>query len=257
VAFSSLQGWLQQEIPAASIASLDEGSDIPLTLRLLSCQINYRSAIALAWAGQRSQLAPTFAQQLVHQLQQQLHPKVAQVQVTPPAWIDITLTNHTIQQWLARAVTAVSSCQASVVDSTLSFPKYTHARCYQLLALAVEQKLITTVTQQDCYGELGAALASQPAQDLRFLQVEDWQLIYQLILIWDHLQASPPLKKTQKLAHDISDTFHHFHRHCPIFNCHLPLFPQIAILRLALVAITQGTLQQLLTLVGNHAPVKS
>ncbi len=245
--FPSLQRWLQQQMQEALSPWQDERKRFPLTLRLQSRQINYRSAIALAWAGKETAIAPAWAQQLVIPLQKHLG-SMAEVQMTPPAWIDITLTPKTLQQWLSSVLTSLPvHSPMECPPSSLSFPQYSHARCCQLLQLAVEQ----TFLGEDSDAFLIHALQQQESTHLSSLESTDWQLLYQLIFTLDYLESC--CEQAEKLATALSNTFTQFHRHCRFLNPQLTP-DELFILRVSLLAITQKTLQELLSLLGKNAP---
>jgi len=215
-------------------------SAIPFTIRQKGNLIHYRSAIAIALATQASIEATEIAQQLAIYLQPALHQHLIPIQNIGSGWIQFTLTEGTIQSWLQQCLTPFPALPVSfpLIETPLSFSQYTHHRCCRLLQLGAEANLIslTDNTGNDTNCSLGK-------QNL--LQPEDWQFIYQLIMTIDHLQNSYRSQRTSKLANHLSEAFIRFHRCCRIFDRQQPHFPQIAMMRLNLIAIAQGVLQYL------------
>jgi len=212
---------------------------IPVTIRQQRNVIHYRSAIALALAKNQSDGAIQIAQTLMYHLQQQLSPELVQVQSIDPAWIELTLTEQAIQQWLQQCLSQLPFLTLSFPSTvtTLSFPQYIHHRCCRLLQLGAEENLISLTDYSGTWNNCSFA-----GQNL--LQGEDWRLIYQLIYIVDQLD-NPSSKPIPKLATNLSDALTRFHRYCRMFDRQQANFPQIAIIRLNLVAMTKGLLQEM------------
>ncbi|MDR9405473.1 MAG: hypothetical protein RI580_18790, partial [Halothece sp. Uz-M2-17] len=115
---------------------------LPLTLRLQGDKLNYRSAIALFLAGKQSHFAPQIAAEIIQGLHRQISPHFAQIHCSPPAWIDFTLTAHTVQNWLEEGLQVIDSHSLTPPETIHSFAQYVRDRCWQLLQLGIEENLI-------------------------------------------------------------------------------------------------------------------
>lgn len=242
--FFSLQVILEQKVrfalislPFQEFAVKMNNLPIRFTLRLQGNQLNYRSAIALALTQNQSDLAAAVAVELTERLTQDISPMFAKVQLTAPAWIEFTLTQKAMQQWLKECFFSVAprSLRESPQWTTMSFPKYTHDRCCRIRQIAAAEEILSD------HSQLGDLSLSQ----LNLLQASDWRLIYQLVHTLDQLESANASRPLAKLANDLSQVFDDFYRYCQIFNQKQPNFPDIAMIRLHLIAITQGLLLKL------------
>jgi hypothetical protein len=226
-------------MPLPSQKSQDNpwGYPIPLTVRLQGNQINYRSAIALSLAGKQSSLAPKIAQQLTPVLQQEIDPDFAQIQLLPPAWIELTLTERAVRQWLQSSLKYFPPAPpaSSASGKTVSFSQYVRDRCWRILQLGVTENLVSLPKNPQAWEEI-----SLP--QFNHLSREDWQFIYQLIASSDRLPKVSSPQQLQKLAHSLGEAFLEFHRCCQFFDRKQAHFPQIAMIRFHLIAMTHGFL---------------
>lgn len=220
----------------------NEGYDsIPFTSRLQGFAINYRSAIAVSLGRNNGKLAQQLAQSLVKDLKQEINPDFAEIRWVFPAWVEFTLTENAIQQWLQGCLESLVKIPLDFSSriTILYFPNYVRDRCFQLLRLGAEEHLISPpeVTLEEWQG--------WRFSQLNTLQSPDWQLIYQLIATTDRLQKTSSQKQLEKLATALGKTFLDFHRQCQLFDRQQSHFPHLSTLRLYLIAITQKLLQDL------------
>lgn len=247
VTFISLQALLREEIrcalrqiPLATRNISVKDSAIPFTIRQQRNLIHYRSAIALILASKASINATQIAQQLVTILQQQVNLGFIQIRWICSGWIEFTVTEEAIPQWLQQCLTRLPALPLSFPSTVtpLSFPQYIHHRCWRLLQLGAEANLISltdNISNWQNYSFAGKNI----------LQTEDWQFIYQLMKTIDHLENATSAQKITKLTNHLSEAFIRFHRYCRIFDRQQNNFPEIAIIRLHFIAITYGILQHL------------
>lgn len=230
--FIAMEGLLQEQIRLCLGGVRDNDFDQPhCKLKLQANQINYRSAIALALAEKHSYAPSYLAQQLSISLKQQLCPNFAEVKVTPPAWLDFTITETAIQQWLQQNLSQIPcSFLAPPSHFRQSFPDYIRGRFYSILQLGISESLISETTAH-------WKVPSFPNQN--WLTDGDWQFLSQLMATIDYLERP---SRNRKLGFSVSQAFDQFHRHCQIFDRQQPHFPEISQLRLYLIALTQAVL---------------
>lgn len=247
VTFISFQALLRQEIqcalrqvPLPTKNILVKDSAIPFTIRQQGNLIHYRSAIALALATQASTDATEIAQQLTTHLQPALSQQLIPIQNRGSGWLQFTLTERTVQPWLQQCLTPFPGLPVSFPspETPRSFSQYIHHRCCRLLQLGAEANLISLT--DDARNWTNCSFAEQ-----NLLQPEDWRFIYQLVTTIDHLKNSYRSQRNSKLAHDLSEAFTRFHRYCRIFDRQQTNFPEIAMMRLNLIAMAQALLQHL------------
>ncbi len=218
-----------------TVASCPE--PIPFILQRKEKQLKYRSAIAAALARKRLDLSPVLAKQLTECLKSQIVPDFAQIEYIPPDGIEFTLGETAIQQWLYRSLSDLSVsniCSEKIV----SFPDYVRDRCGQLLQLCIEENMISSDLTQ---------WKDVSFMKLTILECQDWELLYQLISIGDRFEkVSTRPQQKQKLAYHLSQAFMSFHQQIPLFNRQHPNFPNLSILRLALILLTQEMLENLI-----------
>ena len=227
--FIPMEGFLQKGIQTC-LRWLDEADleQCQCTLKLQTNQINYRSAIALALAGKNTYSPLTLAQQLSASLQQQLTLNLAEVQVTPPGWINFKLTATAIEQWLQANLTAISLPDPP--RHPLSFCEYIRGRCFSILQLGITENIIAA-TPSDW--------KIPSFSDPNWLGEADWQFLSQLMATIDDLERP---SGNRKLGLTVAHAFDQFDRHCQIFDRQQPHFPEISQLRLYLIALTQAVL---------------
>ncbi|WP_150107037.1 hypothetical protein [Halothece sp. PCC 7418] len=209
----------------------------PLTLRWQDNKLNYRSAIALFLARKHSSLASQVAAAITEKLQETIPPDFADIRCSPPAWIEFTLTEKTIQNWLEEGLQGISSLSYSLTppETIDSFPKYVRDRCWQLLQLGIQENFISLLHPIQQWKTISFSTPS-------LLIDEDWQFLYQLILTRDGLEKVSSVQQREKLADHLSAAFLEFHRHCQLFNRQQPHFHQLAVIRFTAIAITERLL---------------
>ncbi|MFP4694760.1 MAG: hypothetical protein ACOC1Z_04715 [Cyanobacteriota bacterium] len=231
--FVAIEGLLQQQIKISLRGGDNNDFEPPhCWLKLQKNQINYRSAIALAFGGKYSYPPSTLAQQLSTSLKQQLNVNFVQVKVTPPAWLDFRITETAIQQWLQENLNAIAPQPfPRSISSQNSFSEYIRGRCSSILNLGISESIISE-TPHDW------KIPSFPHQN--WLTAADWQFLSQLMATIDDLEC-PSGKRKRGLS--LPQSFDQFYRHCQIFNRQQPHFPEISQLRLYLIALTEAILR--------------
>ncbi len=214
-------------------------SHIPMTFHLQNNKLNYRSAIALSLAGKQTIRASQVAAEIIQGLKTEISPDFAEIQGSPPAWIDLTLTPSAIGEWLQESLqnTTPQLIQLSPHPNIQSLPEYVRNRCLQLLQLANQENLIAFPDPSPSSN--GILMA-----DEFLLTPADWELLYQLMATRDRLEEVSTHTHREKLAHHLSDAFLEFHRHCQLFNQQQPDFHELAVIRFSAIAIAAQLLYE-------------
>jgi arginyl-tRNA synthetase len=244
-------------------------------------RVLYVSAIALQLSSVLKLPAIDIAHALAELVCHQTDGQDFTVQVAPPGWIYLELTESYLAAWLQHLTQAplqleqgsqlrgrVSRLeQTGVVQGRKSNPKskielslfavqYAHARCCSLLQLAHREELISLKSTDSAHSSaLWLAVAPLPIpwlneeQKLCLCHSAEWGLINQLWAILDELYCPYPSRQPpnwHKAALSLSQAFQTFYSYCRIWgevkSQNLPL----AQARLGLVLITQSVLRLLL-----------
>ncbi|WP_413171380.1 DALR anticodon-binding domain-containing protein [Anabaena azotica] len=214
------------------------------------------------------------------------------VQIVPPDWIHIKLTDLTLAWWLNNLTVDSSRlemmkgeigrwgdgennillsarCSLSPDSSFLRNNKksfftiqYAHARCCSLLRLAHQEELIQ-LTNNDanvqCFLSAQAIPWLNSDQTLRFYQLEEIRLLHQLVKMVDDLVVSDVSSSVnwEKAALKLSQAFESFWCHCRIWGEVKIKSLELAQARLGLLIATQLVLRTVLeTKLGVFAPVE-
>jgi len=209
---------------------------IPMTFRFKDHQLTYRSAIALSIAGKHPNLAQNRAKQLIDCLKEQISSDFAEIELISPAWIQFHLREAAIQGWLQGWVNRLTTvCFPSETElNSISLSRYVRDRCCTILELGREENIIAHPKQ---WNDLFSF-------SLNILAAKDWEFMYQLMATTDAIETVSSFQELEKSANRLSKEFLEFHRHCQIFDRKQPNFPDIAIIRLLLIAITEAILKE-------------
>lgn len=187
------------------------------------------------------------------------------VQVVPPGWIYLELT----QSYLANLLQHLTQTppllkrQGELGDLGDNFEfrnskfefQYAHARCCSILQLAHREELITLQpTDSDTVSALWLIVTPNPIPWLNFEQIclchpAELALISQLLIVLDDLYCPCPSRQPMnwhKAALNLSQAFQTFYSQCRIWGEVKSQNIQLAGARLGLVLITQSILRLLL-----------
>ncbi len=232
-------------------------------------RVLYVSAIALQLSSVLKLPAMDIAHALAELVCHQTNGQHFTVQVVPPAWIYLELTEPYLAAWLQHLTQAPlqleqgylgdlgrKSNPKSKIELSLFAVQYAHARCCSLLQLAHREELISLKSTDSAHSSaLWLAVAPLPIpwlnqeQKLCLCHSGEWGLINQLWAILDELYCPNPSRQPpnwHKAALSLSQAFQTFYSYCRIWgevkSQNLPL----AQARLGLVLITQSVLRLLL-----------
>ena len=242
-----------------------------LTLKRIQQQqrVLYASAIALQLSSVLKLPAIDIAHALAELVCHQTDGQDFTVQVVPPGWIYLELTESYLAAWLQHLTQAppeldlkdlrelgIKSNSKSKIELSLFAVQYAHARCCSLLQLAHREELISLKSTDSAHSSaLWLAMTPLPIpwlneeQKLCLYHWDEWGLIDQLCAILDELYCPNPSRQPpnwHKAALSLSQAFQTFYSYCRIWgevkSQNLPL----AQARLGLVLITQSVLRLLL-----------
>ena len=239
-----------------------------LTLKRIQQQqrVLYASAIALQLSSVLKLPAIDIAHALAELVCHQTDGQDFTVQVVPPGWIYLELTESYLAAWLQHLTQAPPELEPrelerksnpkSKIELSLFAVQYAHARCCSLLQLAHREELISLKSTDSAHSSaLWLAVTPLPIlwlngeQKLCLCHSGEWGLINQLWAILDELYCPNPSRQPpnwHKAALSLSQAFQTFYSYCRIWgevkSQNLPL----AQARLGLVLITQSVLRLLL-----------
>ena len=239
-----------------------------LTLKRIQQQqrVLYASAIALQLSSVLKLPAIDIAHALAELVCHQTDGQDFTVQVVPPGWIYLELTESYLAAWLQHLTQAPPELEPrelerksnpkSKIELSLFAVQYAHARCCSLLQLAHREELISLKLTDSAHSSaLWLAVTPLPIlwlngeQKLCLCHSGEWGLINQLWAILDELYCPNPSRQPpnwHKAALSLSQAFQTFYSYCRIWgevkSQNLPL----AQARLGLVLITQSVLRLLL-----------
>ncbi|MBE9045904.1 hypothetical protein IQ255_16085 [Pleurocapsales cyanobacterium LEGE 10410] len=183
-----------------------------------------------------------------------------QTKITSPGWIEFYLDFKAIASWLERSQLLIETAADSTVLSTFVVPdrlsktsenlfpaQYVHARCCSLLRLGAREKLITLKD-----ANLRTWQIQEPQsiswldqeQNLWLTKFAEYNLLRQLFAVTDSFAGD--FNNWLKLALNLSSTTVTFLADCRFLGEVKQEFPQRAIARLGLIALTQYWLQRIL-----------
>lgn len=179
------------------------------------------------------------------------------VQVVPPGWIYLELTQSYLANLLQHLTQAppLLKRQGGFGDLGDNFElQYAHARCCSILQLAHKEELIHLQrADSDTKSALWLLVTPNPIGWLNFehffCHPAQWALISQLLGILDDLYCPSPSRQPinwHKAALNLSQAFQTFYSQCRIWGEVKSQNLQLAQARLGLVLITQSILRLLL-----------
>lgn len=236
-------------------------------------RVLYVSAIALQLSSVLKLPAMDIAHALAELVCHQTDGQGFTVQVVPPSWIYLELTESYLAAWLQHLTQAPLQLEPgemgrsnpkSKLELSLFAVQYAHARCCSLLQLAHREELISLKPTSAHSSALWQAVAPLPIpwlneeQKLCLCHSGEWSLIDRFCAILDELYCPYPSRQPpnwHKAALSLSQAFQTFYSYCRIWgevkSQNLPL----AQARLGLVLITQSVLRLLLqSKLGTVAP---
>ena len=195
---------------------------------------------------------------------------VVSVQIVPPGWIYLELTDLFLAAWLQSLVNSGvgrdnERGQGKITiqnQSCLFAIQYAHARCYSLVQLAHGEGLIKL---KELTADKSRLFPDQPIpwledeQKFRLNHPAEGEVISKLVEVIDNLE-SPDLSGAvnwEKISLDLSQAFEAFWCQCRILGKKEISSPELAQARLGLIIATQSVLKRLLVnKFGAFAPVE-
>lgn len=260
------QLWAALELYIFDHSVLTGLKSLPLKRIQQQQRVLYVSAIALQLSSVLKLPAMDIAHALAELVCHQTDGQHFTVQVAPPGWIYLELTESYLAAWLQHLTQAPPELESrelerksnpkSKIELSLFAVQYAHARCCSLLQLAHREELIS-LKSTDSADSSALWLAMTPLpipwlneeQKLCLYHWDEWGLIDQLCAILDELYCPYPSRQPtnwHKAALSLSQAFQTFYSYCRIWgevkSQNLPL----AQARLGLVLITQSVLRLLL-----------
>lgn len=197
------------------------------------------------------------------------------LEVVPPGWIHIEITQPGLAAWLQHLVIYPPQlqncrekeyCQLTQTDTDWMFAaQYAHARCCSLLQMAHREKLITLKELPETSSAVFLPVTPSPipwlnGQKLRYFHPTERTLIFQLLATLDDFYCSGTslqLKIWEKAALNLSQIFQTFYSCCQIWGEVKMQTLELSQARLGLVMATQISLRLLLQdKLGVTAPVE-
>ena len=177
----------------------------------------------------------------------------------PTGWLNFYVTEQAIAGWLERSLWLLKTQEDNSLlilgqtdrnqRSDLFCVQYIHARCCSLLRLGAREKLITLVNND--FDGAGWQL-TQPAsiswldrQHHLWFNRSEYNLLRQLLIVTDS-QIANDSDRWSKLALNLSQTTAIFLADCRFLGKIKEQYPERAIARLGLIALTQYWLQKIL-----------
>lgn len=211
--------------------------------------MGYRSAIALQLSAKHSDAVQEIAQSLVAMAMQQQ--SEWEFQAIEGGWIEGRLGDRALADWL----------QYSLDDESISNPlekgetpltaelfpiQYAHARCCSLLQMAHRSRIIELVNP-DAVPPGRWRKPQRIFEDFstNLQHSAEWELLGQIWDVLDRLAIAPEASQL-KSARRLSEAWLQFERCCRIWGEVQRNQPQLAQMRLGLVAIAQKLLWRLL-----------
>ena len=179
--------------------------------------------------------------------------------IDPTGWLNFYLTERSLASWLERSLwlltiredNSLSILQRDrFLKSDLFCIQYVHARCCSLLRLGAREKLIALANND--FNRVGWQLVRSSSISwldrqhyLLFNRQSEYNLLRQLLIVTDSQTANDSVRWSQ-LALNLSQTTAIFLADCRFLGKIKQEFPQLAIARLGLIALTQYWLQKIL-----------
>ena len=260
------QLWAALELYIFDRSVLTRLKSLPLKRIQQQQRVLYVSVLALQLSSVLKLPAMDIAHALAELVCHQTDRQHFTVQVAPPGWIYLELTESYLAAWLQHLTQAPPELEPrelerksnpkSKIELSLFAVQYAHARCCSLLQLAHREELISLKSTDSAHSSaLWLAVAPLPIpwlneeQKLCLCHSGEWGLIDQLWAILDELYCPYPSRQPpnwHKAALSLSQAFQTFYSYCRIWgevkSQNLPL----AQARLGLVLITQSVLRLLL-----------
>ena len=179
--------------------------------------------------------------------------------IDPTGWLNFYVTERAIASWLERSWLLKTQEDNSFITlrqsdrnqrSDLFCVQYIHARCCSLLRLGAREKIITLVNND--FDRAGWQITQPPSiswldkqHHLWFNRQSEYNLLRQLLIVTDS-QTTNDRDRWSKLALNLSQTTAIFLADCRFLGKIKQEYPQRAIARLGLIALTQYWLQKIL-----------
>jgi arginyl-tRNA synthetase len=252
-----------------------ETRKFPLYKSRNNSRVLYISGVAQRLAKSHNQTTMKIASGIVSHLSA-IRGDVFIVQIVPPGWIYLELTDPFLASWLQNLVVrnVGEDGEMATREITMQNPsrlfaiQYAHARCYSLALLAHREGLIKLKEPIPDLNENSAVddLVSTEQipwlnhdQKLHLSHPAEARLIAELVEVIDNLEC-PDLSDAvnwEKLALDLSQAFEAFWCQCRIWGQVKISAPELAQARVGLIIATQSVLRCLLVdKLGAVAPVE-
>lgn len=252
-----------------------ETRKFPLYKSRNNSRVLYISGVAQRLAKSHNQTTMKIASGIVSHLSA-IRGDVFSVQIVPPGWIYLELTDPFLATWLQNLVVRNfgEDGEMATREITMQNPsrlfaiQYAHARCYSLALLAHREGLIKLKEPIPDLSENSAVddLVSTEQipwlnddQKLHLSHPAEAHLIAELVQVIDNLEC-PDLSDAvnwEKVALDLSQAFEAFWCQCRIWGQVKISDPELAQARVGLLIATQSVLRCLLVdKLGAVAPVE-
>lgn len=227
----------------------DKFGQIPVSRIRDNTGMGYRSAIALQLSAQQ-QIAPeAIASSLADILAQQQ--SEWEIRVLDDGWLEGRLRDRALAHWLQHSWAFSPPTVAAISETPLTvalFPvQYLHARFCSLLQLAHRSRLIQLANPDAPPPWCWRSPENVPwleGDRIRLQHPAEWALLGQIWDILDREATAPPLPRKSVLR--LSEAGLQFEQTCRIWGEVQRYTPQLALTRLALIAIAQKVLWRLL-----------
>ena len=186
------------------------------------------------------------------------------LRVWESGWIDFYLSDRALAIWLQQLPQSIYLSQEQQVKqdifATLFAPQYAHARCCSLLRLGHREQLIELrdpdFQQPVWQWKHPYPIPWHKGSNFQLTHRTEQHLIGQFLAVTDKL-PSKEIENSIKLAMNLSEAVLEFERYCRIWGEVKQETPDLSQARLALIAIAQLLLWQLLQeKIGVWAPIE-
>ncbi|MEL6162809.1 MAG: DALR anticodon-binding domain-containing protein [Cyanobacteria bacterium J06628_3] len=234
--------------------NLIEKKDIPLSKDKSDIRISYISGVALQLSTSHNSQTFSIANSIACDLSASFDVHLM-VKVLPKGLIQIQVTDLLLALWLQSFIDkskSIETAEASYSDLGTALKdyvfsiQYVHARCYSLLRLAQQEKLIDLNIYLDKYSSEPIPWLNNNGE-LHLNHQAERCLIASLVRIFDELEPiSPRPLKLEGAVLQLAAAFEKFWSNCRIHGDLIALAPELVKARIGLIATTQLALRFLL-----------
>ncbi|MGB6301338.1 MAG: DALR anticodon-binding domain-containing protein [Rivularia sp. (in: cyanobacteria)] len=231
-----------------------EKNNIPLSKGKSDIKISYISGIAFHFSKSHNSQTFSIANLIASYIPAELTAYFT-VEVLPSGLIQIQVTDSLLAIWLQSFINENGSVEANLVNFKAKIDnlsdcifsiQYVHARCYSLLKLAQQEKLIDFNINSNKYSSQPIPWLKSDGQ-LRLNHQAERYLIANLVRIVDELQPviARPIK-WEGAALSLVRAFEDFCKACRIHDDLKTTAPELVMARIGLLMVTQSVLKFLL-----------